>query len=227
MLRCSCLNADSSLLCVYTEYGDERRTFPAEREMERKSAVKKYTRVAKWCIPLGTVLILAGVICFFALYCSYPPGGDLWTDKELAASQKAGGYFGRGMVFLVIGMCLLIPALITEDQRRDGFQRIFGFDPRPGKQELVDDPQTTVSHKVESLRLHAQSLFEVERVRQAGKEKLQADELTNLIERKLKAKEAFWDACKAARLWGYRIPGSINESALPQKRIAPMPCMSE
>lgn len=130
--------------------------------------------------------------------------------------------FFAGPLFFITGIVLLVGAACGEVDRLDDFRKIFGFDPRPSKRELVGSPQLTVSQLVEARRQHAVKLFreEIELRRKHHDGQLDStaynEAFNNLCIKKLEAKKAFWAARNNAHIWGFEVPNSITESAIPQ-----------
>lgn len=170
--------------------------------------MRTYTLQMKALFPIGVLIALFGV--FVASGVVPLRTGDPYIDTD---------FFPRAMVgtlLVVLGIIICCAAQDKEKSRRRDFERFFSFDPRPCKQELVGDPQTTVSHKIELLRLRAQSFFAEEVTLQNEKVIHEnASRLAELGKKKIDAKREFWEACNAARPWGYLVPASINEPALP------------
>lgn len=124
--------------------------------------------------------------------------------------ETVSGYGALALASWLVGICTFAIADTTNRESISDFEHVFGFDPRPGKEELVADPRETVCREIERRRLAAQELFRQENELSSQKKPVEP----KLISSKVKAKKDFWHACEIASRRGFKIPSGINESAI-------------
>jgi len=165
--------------------------------------MKRFTLLAKLMVLGGIFLILAGTITAHF--------GKMSDDSTALIEVLE-------VTTILVGAFTCIAGCFIEAQELDIFEKIFGFDPRPGKSELAEpDRQQVVSKRIELLRREAQSIFleETNLYKNRSRDSRETNKaLALLVPEKLQAKNKFWRACKSARIWGYAAPTSINESAI-------------
>lgn len=136
-----------------------------------------------------------------------------WINAEMHHSIQDGFAGFAITIFGGMGIVFVAMMLSIEQERISKFKKAFGFDPRPHKRELVENPQQTVSLRIEQKRLAAQNFFikEIE-FQQQGIANTGFDD--KFVENKIAARDAFWQARNTAVVWGFSVPEKITESAL-------------